>query len=170
MTIQRQPTNSGLPLAVKPKPDDALARKQRSARSLLGTLLVVIAGAVAATALGAGLHAQTLDGFPLGALAALVLSGSVAVFVGAWSRSVWPTAAVAVLTYSMTGLLATSGGPSTLIVTGSTGLQTLPVAVAGNLWIFGQAVVGILAVVVVTLVLRTYRKTGDRKAVPGSAG
>lgn len=157
MTTQRQSTSGGLPSAVKP--DGASVPRARSARGWVLRVALVVAGAVAASALGTALHGQSVGGFPLGALAALLLSGSIAVFVGACFRSVWPTAALAVLTYVLTGLAATSGGASSLIVTGSSSPSAAPIAVAGNLWIFGQAVVGILAVVVVTLALRTRRKS-----------
>ncbi|GAA1342262.1 hypothetical protein [Arthrobacter roseus] len=156
MTTQRQSTSGGLPSAVKP--DDLDSTGTRRARSWGLRVVVVLVGALAASVCGTALHGQTVAGFPIGAVAALVLSGSIAVFVGTCFRSVWPTAAVGVLTYALTGMAATLGGASSLIVSGSTGMSVAPIAVAGNVWIFGQAVVGILTVVLVTLSLKNRRK------------
>ncbi len=156
MTTQRQSTIGGLPSGVK------LGGPAPTRKGLAGSwglrVAVIVLGSVAASAGGTALHGQSMVGFPLGAVAALVLSGSIAVFVGTCFRSVWPTAAVAVLTYALTGMAATLSGASSLIVSGSTGASAAPVAVAGNVWIFGQAVVGILALVLVTLTLKKRRK------------
>lgn len=85
--------------------------------------------AVAGTALHR--HDLVLDGvdIPWGAVAALVLLGSVQLWLGAAFRSVVPTAVCGVLCYALTGWWSTLETGKRLVI-GDT---------SGNIWVFGIA-------------------------------
>ena len=118
-----------------------------------------IAGAVAAgtvaAVFGTALHAHLLFvggvALPIGALAALVLAGSLFLLCGLWARNVMMTAVAGAIAYGLVALLSRSS--KTLILTGSSTAAPGTV-LAGNLWLFGVLVVTLAAVVRVVVVLR----------------
>ena len=136
----------------------------------------VLLGLVAAV-LGTALHGRILyqedgmSGLPLGALAALVLSGAAAVFAGVLYRRPVMSAVAGAVTYLVLGAFSMDifGGP--LIVTGTSSDQTLPITVAGQIWLFGQAVATLAAVVISAMVLGRQRRADARAAaVPAWQG
>ncbi|MUK02635.1 hypothetical protein GM708_12285 [Vibrio cholerae] len=117
------------------------------------------AGTVAAV-FGTLLHGHLLGlgGIPLpaGAVAALVLAGSLFLLCGLWARNVIMTAVAGAVAYGVVALLSTSS--KTLILTGSS--EAAPAtALAGNLWLFGVLVVTLAAVVGCAVVLRPSRRS-----------
>lgn len=100
--------------------------------------------------LGTGLHAQILylgdTAVPLGAVGALVLSCSIAVFAGLWAGSALWSAAAGAIAYLVLGLFSLDLGDTPLIITG-TALEEQPgIVLAGLIWLYGQAAVTVLAV------------------------
>ncbi len=94
--------------------------------------------------------------FPAGAVAALVLAGSLFLLCGLWARNVMMTAVAGAVAYGVVALLSTSS--KTLILTGSS--EAAPAtALAGNLWLFGVLVVTLAAVVACAVVLRPLRRS-----------
>ncbi|MCC3296673.1 hypothetical protein LOC59_03725 [Arthrobacter sp. zg-Y916] len=137
--------------------------------------VAVVLGGIAAGVLGTSLHAQVLYAgdtpLPLGAAAALLFSAAVSVFTGLWARSVLVSALTGVLTYVLLGLFTLDllGGP--LIVTGTASGVELPVVTAGIVWLYGQAVATVAAVLVCAAVLRRearYQRSHP-ESVPGVA-
>ncbi|WAP52661.1 hypothetical protein OL239_05440 [Arthrobacter sp. ATA002] len=119
-------------------------------------------GGILAAVLGTGLHAQVLysgdTAVPLGAVAALVLSGASAVFAGVWARSALWTAAAGLVTYVILGLFTLDLWDTPLIITGTV-LEVQPgIVVAGRIWLFGQALVTILALFLTSRVLAKARR------------
>ena len=118
----------------------------------------MVLGALAAGVLGTSLHAQVLYAgdtpLPLGAIGALVFSAAVAVFAGLWARSVAVSAATGVLTYVLLGAFSLDVFSGPLIVTGSSAGLDLPVVTAGLIWLFGQSLATVAAVLVTAVVLR----------------
>jgi hypothetical protein len=120
-------------------------------------------GGVLAAVLGTTLHAQILPvgevALPLGAAAALVLAGSIILWCGLWARSLLITALSGGTAYLVVALLSLSS--ETLILTGTEGPGPEPAAVlAGNIWMFGLALVTVAAVGLCAAALR-----GPRPAV-----
>ncbi len=142
--------------------DDAgTSRDGKGRRSSFPGLRRVAAGAsalgagVAAAVFGTFLHAQLvyLGGvaLPIGALAALVLAGSLFLLCGLGTRNIFMTAVAGAVAYGVVGLLSTSS--KTLILTGAS--DTAPgTALAGNLWLFGVLVMTLAAVVIGSVLLR----------------
>lgn len=122
-----------------------------------GVLASMVAGILAAV-LGTALHANVWYvggvGFPAGALAAVVLAASLAVFVAVSARNVLLAALTGAVAYVLVGLTASfsAGG---LIAAGVEleGAQP-PVSVAGYVWVVGLAVGTVLGVAVSWWVLR----------------
>lgn len=120
--------------------------------------VAVVLCALAAGILGTSLHAQVLYAgdtpLPLGAVGALVFSAAAAVFAGLWARSVAVSAAAGVFTYVLLGVFSLDvlGGP--LIVTGTSSGLDLPVVTSGLIWLFGQSLATVAAVIVTAAVLR----------------
>lgn len=141
-------------------------RKGSLARALPASVLLGIVAAV----LGTALHGRILyaddgaSGFPLGALAALALSGAAAVFAGLLYRRAVLAAVTGAVTYLLLGLFSMDifGGP--LIVTGTTADQVPPIQVAGQVWLIGQAVATVAAVLISTLVLARQRRADQEAA------
>ncbi|MHA7210875.1 hypothetical protein [Arthrobacter sp. MDT1-65] len=114
---------------------------------------------VAAAVFGTLLHAQLVylggTALPVGALAALVLAGSLFLLSGLWARSIILTAVAGAVAYGVVALLSTSS--KTLILTGAS--DAAPgTALAGNLWLFGVLVVTLAAVVLGSVLLRPARR------------
>lgn len=128
-------------------------------------------GGVLASVLGTGLHAQVLyagdTAVPLGAAGALVLSCAVAVFAGVWARSALWTAAAGLFTYVILGLFTLDFWDTPLIITGTV-LEVQPgIVLAGRIWLFGQALVTIIALFLTARVLaRARRADAERAAAP----
>ena len=105
------------------------------ATAVLAALFVALAGTV--------LHRQAVlwSGVevPWGVAAALLLLASVQLWLGAWSRSVIPTAVAGVVSYAVVGVLSSAGSAKQLILGD-------PV---GNVWVFGIGVVTLIMLVVV---------------------
>ena len=111
--------------------------------------------------LGTALHAQILRigelSLPLGAVAALILAGSILLWCGLWARSLLVTALSGGTAYLVVALLTLSS--ETLILTGVEGAGPDPAAVlAGNLWMFGLALVTVAAVGICSAALRGPRR------------
>ena len=120
--------------------------------------MAVVLGALAAGVLGTSLHAQVLYAgetpLPLGAVGALVFSAATAVFAGLWARSVAVSAATGVLTYVLLGAFSLDMFSGPLIVTGTSSGLDLPVLTSGLIWLFGQSLATVAAVLVTAVVLR----------------
>jgi hypothetical protein len=122
-------------------------------------VLGAAAAGIAAAVLGTVLHAQLLHvgaaDLPVGALAALLLAGSLFLLCGLWARSVIITAVAGAVAYGAVALISTSS--ERLILTGSS--DAAPgAALAGNLWLFGVLVVTLGAVVAGSILLRPARR------------
>ncbi len=103
-----------------------------SRRSAAGTAsLLAVPVALFAAIAGTALHRQSVEAsgtsLAWGLAAALVLLGSFQLCLGAWSRSVIPTAVAGVVCYAAVGYLATA----------SPGKQLVIGDVSGNVWLFG---------------------------------
>lgn len=119
-------------------------------------------GGVLAAGFGTALHAHIWYvagvGIPAGALAAVVLATSIAVFIALSARSVALAALTGVVAYILVGLTASlsAGG---LIAAGVEVEGSLPpVAVAGYVWVVGLAVGTVIAVAVSWWALRHSRR------------
>jgi hypothetical protein len=118
-----------------------------------------VGAGIAAGVFGTLLHAHLVvvagTALPVGALAALVLAGSLFLLCGLWARNIIMTAVAGGVAYTVVALLSTSS--KTLILTGSS--EAAPgTALAGNLWLFGVLVVTLAAVVAGAVVLRPARR------------
>ncbi|MBG6223814.1 hypothetical protein IWX63_000362 [Arthrobacter sp. CAN_A2] len=137
-----------------PFPAPSLAGPRRPA-----AIAGAVAAGVAAAVFGTALHAHLLfvggAALPVGALAALLLAGSLFLLCGLWARNVMMTAVAGAVAYGMVALLSTSS--STLILTGSSTVAP-GTALAGNLWLFGVLVVTLAAVVRGVAVLRPRKR------------
>jgi N-acetyl-1-D-myo-inositol-2-amino-2-deoxy-alpha-D-glucopyranoside deacetylase len=111
----------------------------RRAAGTAGGIAAAVPAALFVALAGTALHRHdlVLDGvgglggldFPWGAVAALVLLGSVQLWLGAAFRSVIPTAVCGVLCYALTGWWSTL----------ETGKRVVIGDTAGNIWVFGIA-------------------------------
>ncbi|WP_247826682.1 hypothetical protein [Arthrobacter antioxidans] len=114
-----------------------------------------VAAGVAAGVLGTALHGHLLFvggvAVPVGALAALLLAGSLFLLCGLWARNVMMTALAGAIAYGIVALLSRSS--KTLILTGSS-TAAPGTALAGNLWLFGVLIATLAAVVRGVVVLR----------------
>ncbi|WP_426996460.1 hypothetical protein [Pseudarthrobacter sp. N5] len=132
----------------------------RRAAGTAGGLAAAVPAALFAAVAGTALHRQQLVisdvGLPLGAVAALLLLGSLQLLLGAAFRSVVPTAATGVLCYMLTGWW------STLEV----GKRLILGDLAGNLWVYGIAVVTLA----VLAWCRRYRRPAVQEQVSGESG
>lgn len=117
--------------------------------STLGGIIGAISAGLIATVFGTALHGQILYlpdvALPWGAVAALVLVGSAATVAGLWARTVWMAILTGVVTYILVGLV--SMGSRVIITDVAEGI-TLPIAVAGMMWILGIGVATIVAAVI----------------------
>lgn len=108
---------------------------------MAGGIAATVPAALFVALAGTALHRQSMlvggVGLPWGALAALVLLGAVELWLGAAFRSVLPAAACGALCYALIGWWSTLEHGRRLII-GDT---------AGNIWIFGTAVVTVAALV-----------------------
>ncbi len=115
----------------------------------LARIVGAISAGLIATVFGTALHGQILYlpgvALPWGAVAALVLVGSAATVAGLWARTVWMAILTGVVTYILVGLV--SMGSRVIITDGAEGI-TLPIAVAGMVWILGIGVATIVAAVI----------------------
>ncbi|WP_231941123.1 hypothetical protein [Arthrobacter sp. U41] len=108
---------------------------------MAGGIAAAVPAALFVALAGTALHRQDVlvagVGVPWGAVAALVLLGAVELWLGAAFRSVLPTAACGVLCYALAGWWSTLENGKRLIIGD----------LAGNLWIYGIALVtvGMLA-------------------------
>jgi hypothetical protein len=126
-----------------------------------GVPAAVVAGTLAA-GLGTALHAHIWYvggiGVPAGAVAAVLLAISLAVFVALAARNVLFAALTGAVAYVLVGLTASfsAGG---LIAAGVEleGAQP-PVSVAGYVWVVGLAIGTVIAVALSWLVLRPTRR------------
>lgn len=121
--------------------------------------VAVVLGLVVAL-LGTALHGQVWElsevTLPFGAAAAVLLAGSTAVFVALWARNVYLSTVVGGVAYLVVGLFAANEDqPLVLTDLGMTPL--LPVAIAGSSWVFGLAIVTVMASVLSWWVLRPRR-------------
>ncbi|WP_427130012.1 hypothetical protein [Pseudarthrobacter sp. S9] len=100
---------------------------------MAGGIAAAVPAALFVSLAGTALHRQDVQiagvGLPWGAVAALVLLGSVELWLGAFFRSVIPTAACGVLSYALTGWWSTLETGRRLVI-GDT---------AGNIWVYGIA-------------------------------
>lgn len=107
----------------------------RRAAGTAGGIAAAVPAALFAALAGTMLHGQDISvagvEVPWGAVAALVLLGAVELWLGAAFRSALPTAACGVLCYALAGWWSTLGEGKRLIIGD----------LAGNLWIYGIAVV-----------------------------
>ncbi|WP_186764202.1 hypothetical protein [Arthrobacter yangruifuii] len=124
-----------------------------------------MAGGILAAVLGTSLHSHVVyageNGLPVGSLLAVVFSCAVALLIGLWQRSALLSAVTGVVTYLVLGLFSldlVSEVP--LIVTGSSAAEQPPVVAAGLVWLFGQAVATVVAVLLCTRVLGRDRAAG----------
>lgn len=94
------------------------------------------------------LHQQALEAgtvaLPWGAVAALLLAGSVQLWAGLYRRSPAVAAATGLLTYLLLGVLAAPHGGSVLI----------PGNLAGALWLYGLTVVTFAVALLCRRILR----------------
>lgn len=118
-------------------------------------------GAAIAAAIGAGLGAGLLGtslhahlwrisgtAIPVGALAALLLFGAVALFVGLWSRTGWLSVATGAAAYAAVGVLSIPVG----------GFGLVQGNLQGELWLYGIAVLTALVGCLAAVMLRPKRK------------
>ncbi|MCC3276747.1 MULTISPECIES: hypothetical protein [unclassified Arthrobacter] len=115
-------------------------------------------GGITAAVLGTSLHNQVVyagdTGLPVGAVLAVVFSCAVALLAGLWQRSAAVSAAAGVITYLLLGLFSLDLlNEAPLIVTGAAAEEQPPVVTAGLVWLFGQAVATVGAVLACTRVL-----------------
>ena len=118
--------------------------------------------------LGTGLHAQILyvgdAAVPLGAAAALVLSCAAAVFAGVWAGAALWTAVTGLFAYVILGLFTLDLWDTPLIITGTV-LEDQPgIVLAGRIWLFGQAAVTIVALLLSARVLAKARRFDAEQA------
>ncbi len=130
-----------------------------SAPGRAAAVVAAVASGIVAAVFGTVLHGHVVHvgstGIPVGAVAALVLAGSLFLLCGLWARSIIMTAVAGAVAYSAVALLSTSS--KTLILTGTS--DAAPgTALAGNLWLFGVLVVTLAAVVAGSILLRPTRR------------
>lgn len=140
-------------------PADGVVPGRRPASRCLSFAGSVAIGAVAAI-LGTALHAKGWEvggvTVPLGALAAVVLVGSAAVFTAVSARNIYLSVVVGGAAYLVVGWFATvQTYPLVLTDTGAD--PALPAAIAGSVWVFGLAVATVLATLVSWWALRPRR-------------
>ena len=123
---------------------------RRAAGTLRGIAVAVPAALFAALA-GTALHRQSVKASGVdifwGCAAALLLLAALQLLLGAWSRSLIPTAVVGIGCYATVGFLSTGG----------TGKQLIVADLPGNVWVFGIAAV----TVVMLLWCHLYRRRGE---------
>ncbi|MHA7153754.1 hypothetical protein [Arthrobacter sp. TMN-50] len=119
----------------------------------------VVLGLVVAI-LGTALHSQVWEmpgvTLPIGAAAAVLLAGSAAVFAALWARNVYLSPVVGGTAYLVVGLFAASEDQP-LVLTDLGMSPPLPTAIAGSIWVFGLAIVTVLASMLSWWVLRPRR-------------
>lgn len=117
-----------------------------------------LAGAVAAAVLGTVLHLHIFYvgsiGLPLGAVAALVLTGSIALYVGLWSGRTWIAGLTGVLAYLLVGVFASGGEDSVLIAAQIIDGPGQAAGIAGMIWILGISVATVIAALLASRTLR----------------
>lgn len=117
---------------------------------MAGGIAAAVPAALFVALAGTALHRHDIllagVGIPWGAAAALLLLGSVQLWLGAAFRSALPTAACGILCYGLTGWWSTL----------ELGKRILIADTAGNIWLFGVA-----AMTVATLIwCQRYRLPG----------
>ena len=101
---------------------------------------------------------------PLGAAAALVLSCAAAVFAGVWAGAALWTAVTGLFAYVILGLFTLDLWDTPLIITGTV-LEDQPgIVLAGRIWLFGQAAVTIVALLLSARVLAKARRFDAEQA------
>ena len=140
------------------RPDRGNARRQVIPR--WWALFVAAVLGLAVAVLGTALHGQQWDlesvSLPVGAVAAVLLAGSAAVFLALWARNVYLSPLVGGVAYLVVGLFAASEDQP-LVLTDLVMEPLLPTAIAGNVWVFGLAIVTVVASMVSWWVLRPRR-------------
>ncbi len=130
--------------------------------------MAVVVGGLLASVLGTGLHAQILyvgdTALPLGALAALILSCAATVFAGLWAGSALWSAAAGLLAYVVLGLFTLDLWDTPLIITGTILEEQPGIVLAGRIWLFGQALATIAAVLITSRVLGRARRAAAQQA------
>ena len=131
-------------------------------------------GGLLASVLGTGLHAQILylgdTALPLGAVAALILSCAATVFAGLWAGSAVWSAVAGLLAYVVLGLFTLDLWDTPLIITGTVLEEQPGIVLAGRIWLFGQAVATIAALMITSRVLtKARRAAAEANAAQGQA-
>ena len=128
-----------------------------------------------ASVLGTGLHAQILylgdTALPLGVVGALLLSCAVTVFAGLWAGAALWSAVAGLLAYAVLGLFTLDLWDSPLIITGTVLADQPGIVLAGRIWLFGQAVATIAALLIASRVLARARRVAvePEASGPGAA-
>ncbi|MDR6637989.1 hypothetical protein [Paenarthrobacter nitroguajacolicus] len=117
---------------------------KRGAAGTVRGIAAAVPAALFVAAAGTALHRQTvpLAGVEVawGVAAALLLLASVQLWLGAWARSIAPTAVAGVVSYAAVGVVS-SAGPAKQLVLGDA---------VGNVWVFGIGAVTMIMLVVVS--------------------
>ncbi len=118
-----------------------------------------------AAVLGTSLHNHVVyageAGLPVGAVLAVVFSCAVALLVGLWQRSSVLSAVTGIITYLLLGLFSLDLlNEAPLIATGAAAEEQPPVVTAGLVWLFGQAVATVAAVLICARILGRDRASG----------
>lgn len=132
----------------RPGVSQAVSRWEGMGAAVFGGLMSAVLG----TALHGHIGYVGDAALPVGAAAALLLAGAVSVWCGLWARNIVAAALCGGTAYVVVAVLSSSS--ETLILTGTSGGPALPIAVAGNLWLFGLALVSVLGVALCAVVLR----------------
>ncbi|WP_146067198.1 hypothetical protein [Arthrobacter sp. ZGTC212] len=129
--------------------------------------LSAVLGGLLASVLGTGLHAQILyigdTPLPLGAAAAIVLSCAATVFAGLWAGAALWSAAAGLLAYVVLGLFTLDIWDTPLIITGTILEEQPGIVLAGRIWLFGQALATIAALLITSRVLAMARRAGAQQ-------
>lgn len=138
-------------------PAPSTSGSRRVAPLLLGTLVAIVTGVLAAV-FGTILQSQIFYAgdtpLPWGAVLALVMAGSLAVVAGLYSERVWAAAASGVIAYVLVAWTGLDVHNHLLI--GWSNRETLPgPALAGALWTYGIPVSTLVALVVTAGGLRS---------------
>ena len=124
--------------------------------------LAAVLGGLLASVLGTGLHAQILyigdTALPLGAAAALILSCAATVFAGLWAGAALWSAAAGLLAYVVLGLFTLDLWDTPLIITGTILEEQPGIVLAGRIWLYGQALATIAALLITSRVLARSRR------------
>lgn len=161
---------SGRPLRLQRNDDGAhpaaVVEPSVRARFRWRRFLAAAVGGVLGAVLGTALHAHIWYlgsfGLPAGAVAAIVLCISIAVFVAVATRSVPMAALTGAIAYGIVGLTASFSAGGLIAVGVEVDGGSPPVAVAGYVWVIGLAVGTVIAVAVSWWVLRHSAQRTER--------